>query len=202
MAMDNMTIRKAQLEKLDDFVHTLYQETQTFKQYGVDLKDLEILYLHIHELIEELLQCNTTDEFMAMIEQLHKAIAGVLIVAIPKGAEQVMKDFADAHGGDGAMDLDKFVNNLKGRSSSLKPDEPEVENDPDELVDILDLGKHVNKNKPKAKWNLDEVADQEEVSPPKNKKPSLDDDEDPSEEEVPKTKPKANGDDPFADMWN
>lgn len=192
MAMDNMTIRKAQLEKLDNFVHTLYLETQTFKQYGVDLKDLEILYLHIHELIEELLQCNTTDEFMAMIEQLHKAIAGVLIVAIPKGAEQVMKDFADAHGGDGAMDLDKFVNNLKGRSSSIKPDpdEEEVDNDPDELVDMLDLNKHVNKNAPK--WG--KPATEEEPSDLENKvKDFVKKSED--EEQKPK------GKDPLADMW-
>lgn len=195
MAMDNMTIRKAQLEKLDAFVHTLYQETQTFKGYGIDLKDLEILYLHIHELIEELLQCNTTDEFMAMIEQLHKAIAGVLIVAIPQGAEQVMKDFADAHGGSGAMDLDKFVNNLKGRNSSVKPDEEDdVDNDPDELVDILDLSDHVNKVDKKKMDSWGKKA-------PKTEEALNEDNEDPSEEEVPKNKPKANSNDPLADMW-
>lgn len=197
MAMDNMTIRKAQLEKLDAFVHTLYQETQTFKGYGIDLKDLEILYLHIHELIEELLQCNTTDEFMAMIEQLHKAIAGVLIVAIPQGAEQVMKDFADAHGGSGAMDLDKFVNNLKGRNSSVKPDEEDdVENDPDELVDILDLNDHVNKVDKKKMDSWGKKAPKEE---PVEDEASPSDLESKVKNYVEKTESKDN--DPLADMW-
>lgn len=158
MAMDNITIRKAQLEQLDKFVKQLYDETQLVKKYGVDLKDLEMLYLHIHELIEELLQCNTTDEFMAMIQQLHQAIAGVLIVIAPASADQVKADMSESHTEFNDEEFEEFIANLQKTSASKfsnhqkqaknRDKEEEVTNDPEELLDMMDLKDHV---KPKSK---------------------------------------------------
>lgn len=178
MAMDNMTIRKTQLEKLDVFVKTLYDETQTFKQYGVDLKDVEMLYLHIHEMIQELLSCNTTDEFMAKIEELHKAIAGVLVVMVPAAmAEQIKKDMGDSYEAFDDDAFEEFIAGInKNAKASVKPkadadsEEEDPDNDPDELVDILDLKGHVKKKKtepvkkkPKADYEDDEMPPDEDT---------------------------------------
>lgn len=188
--MDNMKIRKAQLEKLDAFVHSLYLESQTFGQY-MNMKDLEMLYLHIHELIQEMLQCKNTDEFMAMIEDLHRAIAGVLIIAIPANANQVKQDMEEAHDGFSGNTFDEMLQNLtkssvqkfggasKERSNSETvskesegtEEEEEVENDPDELIDMLDLGDVVKKTNDKLKKRKKQL--EEEL------KPKKDDDEDP-----------------------
>lgn len=167
MAMDNMSIRKAQLDQLDKFVKQLYDETQMTKKYGVDLPDLEMLYLHIHELIQELLQCQTSDEFMAMIQQLHEAIAGVLIVVAPGNAAQVKEDLQNAHTKFSDEEFDDFIKNINknyskktdGMPKSQKQPEEEVENDPDELVDLMDLGDYV---KPKDKKEKKPKAEAEE----------------------------------------
>lgn len=185
--MDNMKIRKAQLEKLDDFVHKLYEETKVFGQY-MNMKDLEILYLHIHELIQEMLQCKNSDEFMAMIEDLHRAVAGILIVAVPANAEQIKQDMEESHEN---FDNDAFAQMMddikngsvqknggsaKKRSSSetvrkespeteakqksqptnsWDEDEEEVENDPDELIEMLELEDQVKQSKAKKKKKPD-----------------------------------------------
>ncbi len=112
MAMDNMNIRKKHLEKLDQFVKTLYDETKVFSQY-MNIKDLEILYLHIHDLIQEMLQCKTTDEFMAMIEELHKSIAGVLIVVAPSQASQVKQEMGETYEDFKAESFDDLINQIQ-----------------------------------------------------------------------------------------
>ena len=154
MAMDNMSIRRKHLEKLDEFVHKLYEETQTFKNYGVDLPDLEITYLHIHELIQEMLQCKTSEEFMEMIAELSKGIAAVLIVAVPQNAHQVANDLKGAHEAMSDMDVNEFLKNMQVKEKSAPPPAPpkskeEREKDKDDLLDTLDLKKEVENSKPK-----------------------------------------------------
>lgn len=172
MAMDNMTIRKAQLEKLDDFIHTLYQETQTFKGYGIDMADLEALYLHIHDLIQDLLSVNTTEEFMEKVAEFHKGIAGVLIIVGAGDPEQIAEELKNAHEGLGDMDVQEFLKNMKVKEKSKpktdstesnqndsKPQQPQAEVEEEEeseeerrkksedLISQLDLEKHVKNEK-------------------------------------------------------
>jgi hypothetical protein len=169
--MDNMAIRKAQLEKLDAFVKTLYDECQVFNKY-MNMKDLEMLYLHIHELIEEMLKCKNTDEFMAMIEDLHRAIAGILIIAVPANAGQIMQDMQESYTDFKGKDFEEMLQNLQktsvqkygGKSKvkdtpnqSLEDDYEEPNNDPEELIDMLDLQDHVKpKKKKETKLNIEE----------------------------------------------
>ncbi len=183
MAMDNMTIRKAQLEKLDDFIHTLYQETQTFKGYGIDMSDLEALYLHIHDLIQDLLSVNTTDEFMEKVAEFHKGIAGVLIIVGAGDPTQIAEELKNAHEGLSDMDVAEFLKNMKVKEKSTPKDdstgsnqkapeskpEPQVEEEEideeeeekrrqkesDELIDQLDLKQHVKEQR----TGLDDIYD-------------------------------------------
>lgn len=171
MTMDNMNVRKTQLEKLDEFVHTLYKEVQVFKNYGIDLPDLEILYLHIHDLIQEMLQAKTSQEFMQMMEELHKAIAGVLIIVAPANANQVAQDMKHAHAN---FDVDAFLNELqkKGpmKTKTNAPDDQDIENsrskeelekDKEDLINTLDL-QDVIKNT-KTKENMSKTSSDNEL---------------------------------------
>lgn len=201
MAMDNMTIRKAQLEKLDAFVKTLYDETQVFKGYGIDLKDAEMLYMHIHELIQELLSCDTTEEFMDKVEQLHKAIAGVLIVMVPADlADQIKADMSGSYEEFNDEDFEEFIaginkNAKKHPPRKKKDDEEDVENDPEELVDILDLKKHVKKKSERVKKEPKVDKTDEEVFFGETP------DEDVNDEEWTEINPEA-PEDPMQDVWD
>lgn len=157
--VDNMKVRKEQLEKLDAFVKDLYDECQVLTKYsGTDFSDLEMLYLHIHEMIEEMLQVKTTKEFMEMMAKVHQAIAGVLIVISkdPSKAAQVKQDMQEVNPGFQAENIDDLVNQLHKTSvekyGNQKPQQPQPEeeeepvaNDPDEAVDTLGLQDHVTK---------------------------------------------------------
>ena len=179
MAMDNMTIRKAQLEKLDDFIHVLYQETQTFKGYGIDMTDLEALYLHIHDLIQDLLSVNTTEEFMEKVAEFHKGIAGVLIIIGAGDPEQIAEELKSAHDGLGDMDVQEFLKNMKvkekpqkdstwSNQNDSKPQKPQQEEEEEveesaeerrkkseDLISQLDLEKHVKEERS----GLDDIYD-------------------------------------------
>lgn len=155
--IDNMKVRKEQLEKLDDFVKELYDECKTLTKYsGTDFSDLEMLYLHIHEMIEEMLQVKTTQEFMEMMAKVHQAIAGVLIVISkdPSKSAQVKQDMQEVHPGFQAENIDDLVDQLHKTSVEKygnQPQQPQadeeeaVENDPDEAVETLGLQDHVTK---------------------------------------------------------
>ena len=150
--IDNMKVRKEQLEKLDEFVKGLYDECQTLTKYsGTDFSDLEMLYLHIHEMIEEMLQVKTTQEFMEMMAKVHQAIAGVLIVISkdPSKSAQVKQDMQEAHPGFKAENIDDLVDQLHKTSVAKYGNQPqeeeEVENDPNDAVDALGLQDHVTK---------------------------------------------------------
>lgn len=192
-------IRKEQLKKLDDFVHGLYTELQTFKTYGIELKDIEALYLHIHDLIEELLSCNSTDEFMKKVEEFHKAVAGVLIIISPAKADAVKQEMKDSYQDFKADNFDDLLNNLQKTASqkygsnapqdqndnpSDQEEEEEPDNDPDELVEQLGLKDHVKK---KPKW---ESKEDPNPYPNQSKKPKWEEDTD------------EDADDPLADLLN
>lgn len=214
MAMDNMSVRRAHLEKLDEFVHKLYQETQTFKQYGLNLEDLEVLYLHIHEVIEDLLACDTTDEFMAKMAELSKGIAGVLIIAMPGSAQQIVDQLKGAHEAMSDVDVDDFLKNMKVKEKSAPPpdtkpqSEEEREKDKEDLIDTLGLEKQVKESKPGKKkadrpWGKNKAQDEvttTEDDTHGNEDLAIDDED--NEEEVPPTAPNANdGVDPLNDLW-
>ena len=181
MAMDNITIRKKQLEKLDEFIHGLYQETQTFKQYGVELPDLEGLYLHIHDLIMDLLSVQSSDEFMKKIEEFHKGIAGILIIVGAGDPQDIADQLKQSHEGMSDIDVSEFLKNMKVKEDGTKPSKPSAEptqnvdesaetseederrrkKDAEELVSQLGLEKHVSK--------------QTDVAPNPDEKDGLDD---------------------------
>jgi hypothetical protein len=155
--VDNMQVRKAQLEKLDDFVHTLFKECETFETYGMNMKDLKMLYQHIHELIQEMLQAKNTDEFLAMIEDFHRAVAGILIIAVPADAGQIMQDMNETYEDFQGQDFDEMLKNLHktsvqkhGKKSKVNPKTPkqpeeDADNDPDELLRMMDLEEHAKR---------------------------------------------------------
>lgn len=175
MAMDNMQIRKKQLERLDEFVHELYKETQMLKQYGEDLPDLEGLYLHIHDVIQDLLSVPTTAEFMKKIEEFHKGIAGVIVIIGAGDPQQVAEELKKAQQGMSDVDVEDFLKNMKVKEKSnykpqSKPDpEPkptkeqtaeERDAEKEELIDTLDLKEQVSTAKPKERnWDNQPATD-------------------------------------------
>lgn len=209
--VDNMAVRKKQLEQLDAFVKGLYDDCKALTKYsGTDFSDLEMLYMHIHELIEEMLQVKTTDEFMDMMKQLHQAIAGVLIVVAgtPDVANQVKQDMQDSYQDFEASNLDDFVDNLQKTSMNKygnkkqkrnwdkKDPEEEVENDPDDLVDTLDLKDHVTKDSRGVRRgnHINDNDSWEEDEKPKKRSRR--------ERQSGLGKSDDNGDDPMSDVYN
>lgn len=130
--MDDITVRRKHLEKLDAFVHSLYLETQTFKQYGMDLPDLEVLYLHIHDLITDMLSVTSSTDFMKKMEELHKGIVGIMIVVGAGNPEQIVKEMSEAHEGMSDMTVEDFLNNMKVKEKPEKPKQEDIEEDTDE----------------------------------------------------------------------
>lgn len=187
MAMDNMQIRKKQLERLDAFVHELYKETQMFKQYGEDLPDLEGLYLHIHDIISDLLSVQTSQEFFKKVEEFHKGIAGIVVIIGAGDPQQVAEELQKAQSGMSDIDVEDFLKNMqvKEKSAPVKPKEqapaPEMteedrEAEKKKLVDTLDLNEQVSTAKPKERnWDKSNEEDNEEPAPTK---PSVDEEDD------------------------
>lgn len=201
MAMDNMTIRKKQLERLDAFVHELYKETQMLKQYGEDLPDLEGLYLHIHDIIQDLLSVQTTAEFMKKVEEFHKGIAGIVVIIGAGDPQQVAEELAKAQQGMSDVDVEDFLKNMKvkEKSTPVKPkEEPkapeqteeEREEEKKDLVDTLDLNEQVSAAKPKER-NWDKKVEEEPEETPVAPKP-----------QQPVSKEEADAKDPLNDLWN
>lgn len=202
MAMDNMQIRKKQLERLDGFVHDLYKETQMLKQYGEDLSDLEGLYLHIHDIIQDLLSVPTTAEFMKKVEEFHKGIAGIVVIIGAGDPQQVADELKKAQSGMSDMDVEEFLKGMKVKEKSnyKKPDEEpakepvkeqteeEREEEKKDLVDTLDLNDQVATAKPK----------------PRNWDKATGEDAEPKAESVASPEPETTveQDDPLSKLWD
>lgn len=187
MAMDNMTIRKKQLERLDKFVHELFKETQMLQQYGEDLSDLEGLYMHIHDIIQDLLSVPTTAEFMKKVEEFHKGIAGIVVIIGAGDPHQVAEELKKAQSGMSDVDVEEFLKNMKvkEKSTPVKPQpkaeeetveqsEEEREAEKKDLVETLDLNEQVSSAKPKQRdWSKN--AESDEKVPEASEQDPLDD---------------------------
>lgn len=170
---NNEQVRKAQLEKLDQFVKTLYDECDVFSQY-MKMDDLQMLYMHIHELIQEMLQCKTTDEFMAMIQQFHQAVAGVLIVVAPANANQVKQDMKESYTDFKADNFDDLLQKIhetsvkkfgkegaeKAKEMEEKMKEERTKEETEELLDTLELKDYADRAAQREQKNKTEDEDE------------------------------------------
>lgn len=160
----SMDIAKKQLEKLDLFIQDLQKELITLAQY-TDVGPSRALYAHIRELIKELVDEQDPNAFGKKFQGVNQAVAGILIVLVPKSAGQVARNMQKAHGQN--FDPSQFADLVKDMNQNINTnipqnpgnpvnpddedfiveDEEQPENKAEELIEMLDLNKHV---KPKA----------------------------------------------------